>query len=1028
MSDNRLGINVNVSGVSQSEAEFNRLRTTIGTLRDAIANLGRSNMGGSNSLANSLATQLQTAEAKLKTFQAQLISTYSSADTFSIRAIAAMRGQADAIKGVARELTALDNISRSRGSGNIWNSTIQDAIASKINSATASSAAEHAKQQRDLENTFRYGATSSSSAVGAAVAKSNIETIEKLRQANVRAAGASAVAWKTASVETINDMLGIGRSAGVTEEEVTAAFRRMGRSAALAGEEAGGGFWSRFMRGGRTPISLIDEGMRGQRGAMMATLGAGLKSADAGGVGVAAGIGGIVALVGTGAILKAAEQLGKLNEQIKAGSEAVGMSVHQYAQIQGALILVGDKAEAADAMIRHFATSVEKATANPKSEQAKAFDSAKIFPDELKAKGADTFAMLQRVSQALKQFADDGTKAAFLTEVFGRNDVAVVKLMQDFDELTGRSDKYADSVDKNIDTATRMNDSLNELSLSWHTLMEDAAEPLNFVVNFVITGFDAVKSAIGAINRGMVAFGQFDADPTGLGAGFGGYGGAGSGDVPSTTLPEVGVDAKKTSPMQPFSKGGGGGSSHPMFKEQEADIANLRQQLSGLRADYQLYSEQIDASSEHQKIQSRIQRGDRDISPLQQAKQDYSTAQASAMSKIAALQALAGKSAAIYAQMASDAKKQYDEDEAAFASGVKNKEEALNKLTAAQKEYNNIIGEGSKAQTEFQVQIQKIQNQADQQAVEIVNAHKQAVDKVINEWGGAFDKIGDQLEDTIVNAIKSAFIPQKPEYSWTSSTGPGGIPLMHAHRINPTLQMFSGLATSAGTDLGKELGSSVLGSISKDIFPGASSFGDGLAKMMGFGTPGGFLGTGLGAVKALSGIGGDATKVTQEAAVLANTTALATLTTALAANTTAVSTSAAAATTSAGGSALSAAGSAGGFFSGLKMIAGILPLPIFSSGGVVPAAAGGWALPRNFGTDSILSALTPGETVLPASERPSQISKALQGGQAGGDMHLHFHGPADAPSIARWFKENMRNNSDAVRQMFRQNQLTPRSL
>ena len=123
----------------------------------------------------------------------------------------------------------------------------------------------------------------------------------------------------------------------------------------------------------------MDEGMRGQRGAMVATLGAGLKSANVGGMGLAAGMGGIVALVGTGAILKAAEQLGKLNEQIKAGSEAVGMSVHQYAQIQGALILVGDKAEAADAMIRHFATSVERATANPKSEQAKAFDAAKIF-------------------------------------------------------------------------------------------------------------------------------------------------------------------------------------------------------------------------------------------------------------------------------------------------------------------------------------------------------------------------------------------------------------------------------------------------------------------------------------------------------------------------------------------------------------------------------------------------------------------------------------------------------------------------
>ena len=65
-------------------------------------------------------------------------------------------------------------------------------------------------------------------------------------------AGESAVVWKAASAETINNMLGIGRSAGITEEEVTAAFRKMGRSAVLAGEEAEQGFWSRFLRGGRT--------------------------------------------------------------------------------------------------------------------------------------------------------------------------------------------------------------------------------------------------------------------------------------------------------------------------------------------------------------------------------------------------------------------------------------------------------------------------------------------------------------------------------------------------------------------------------------------------------------------------------------------------------------------------------------------------------------------------------------------------------------------------------------------------------
>ena len=80
-------------GVSQSEAELNGLRTTVASLRDATANLGRSNMGGSSDLTKNLTGQLRAAEAQLKTFQVQLISTYSSVNTFSIRAIAAMRGQ-----------------------------------------------------------------------------------------------------------------------------------------------------------------------------------------------------------------------------------------------------------------------------------------------------------------------------------------------------------------------------------------------------------------------------------------------------------------------------------------------------------------------------------------------------------------------------------------------------------------------------------------------------------------------------------------------------------------------------------------------------------------------------------------------------------------------------------------------------------------------------------------------------------------------------------------------------------------------
>src|SRR5581483_1149234 len=40
-------------------------------------------------------------------------------------------------------------------------------------------------------------------------------------------------------------------------------------------------------------------------------------------------------------------------------------------------------------------------------------------------------------------------------------------------------------------------------------------------------------------------------------------------------------------------------------------------------------------------------------------------------------------------------------------------------------------------------------------------------------------------------------------------------------------------------------------------------------------------------------------------------------------------------------------------------------IPRAAGGWIVPAAAGGWSLPSSFGSDRVLSALTPGEMVLP---------------------------------------------------------------
>jgi hypothetical protein len=167
------------------------------------------------------------------------------------------------------------------------------------------------------------------------------------------------------------------------------------------------------------------------------------------------------------------------------------------------------------------------------------------------------------------------------------------------------------------------------------------------------------------------------------------------------------------------------------------------------------------------------------------------------------------------------------------------------------------------------------------------------------------------------------------------------------------------------------------------------------------------------------------------AATTANTAALAANTAALGALTASLGASAIAGGASALGSTASLAGGmagvgatvgSGGLFGGLfSALGGFLS---FAGGGIVPSAAGGWALPNFLGARPAL--LHAREMVLPApiSEGLQQI--IAQGG--GGNMHLHFHGPSDGPAVERWFTGLMARNPGVVRQMLRSNALTPRSI
>lgn len=266
---------------------------------------------------------------------------------------------------------------------------------------------------------------------------------------------------------------------------------------------------------------------------------------------------------------------------------------------------------------------------------------------------------------------------------------------------------------------------------------------------------------------------------------------------------------------------------------------------------------------------------------------------------------------------------------------------------------------------------------------------------------GAFSRVGGSLEAALTGALTG----EKGKRIWQSldrALVGSGVNLVTgtASRIAAIpLGGLLGQAVKPGQGVGDVLG----GAVSSWAVKGLASLFPSVGKMFG--------------------------QTTQDVAQTANTTALTALTTAVAANTAALTAASATSTASAGSSALSAAGSAGGLLGGVKTIGGWLGfakggvVPAAAGGWVVPAAAGGWSLPPSFGSDRVMAALTPGEMVL-----PTHLSDGLQqmiGAGPGGDFHAHFHGPSDAPQMARFFRNNRRHIVDAVRGAFHSGALNP---
>ena len=287
------------------------------------------------------------------------------------------------------------------------------------------------------------------------------------------------------------------------------------------------------------------------------------------------------------------------------------------------------------------------------------------------------------------------------------------------------------------------------------------------------------------------------------------------------------------------------------------------------------------------------------------------------------------------------------------------------------------------------------------------NARQQA-DRVAQSYQSAFTRVGDMVQHTFNDILTR-------QTTWAK-----GMNRLAQEVDSFFLEQVEDMAAKwAASGLASIAGGAVSSAVGAAQTAGGSGLGAGLTALLGVGQPGGLFGTGL-----MSGAG-TATATTQTAAVTANTTALGASTSAMTALTTALTGATAADSAGSGASLAGGAATAGAAADGGGLFSWLGGLFSFAEGGIVPSAAGGWAVPNLAGATPAL--LHAREMVLPAD-----ISQGLQGMIAGGGagdahFHAHFHGPADAPAISRWFRDNLKNNAGAIRDLFRQNALTPRS-
>jgi hypothetical protein len=694
------------------------------------------------------------------------------------------------------------------------------------------------------------------------------------------------------------------------------------------------------------------------------------------------------------------KRMGELGERTIYMAAATGQTPHQFSLLTGALRLAGGEADRASRTIEILGKNVQEALTTKTSSAAKAAQSLGISQQELRKASTDTGYALDLLADKWVHFQDDLTKSTDFRALLGRGFEVLIPLLSR--GSAGMEEFKAKAAETGIvlsDQETRAladtGEKVHELSLTLEGAGVRGFMALKGAIDTAIGGLSSfitmahnalaavtdIETAADHAERIRAAKG-IGGRTTGATTGPSGYWGFRLGKmrfIPYPTPDEVPGDnlnfkLPPPSIAAPSDYGGGGDAAKPAVAPWPVkEPKGSHQGAAPITADFNLADSAAQA-------QIRI-----DASYLSAFK---SNMEALKDAKTITVAQMLGFDIQYTAQLeAQDQARLRSAMAAADAIVVKTEADAAKKAAAQLKVWEQEMELSARAAASIAQDQKKIADDAAASAKKVLEAWSKPFET-------GFDKIGSAIEKGLTDA------------------------LLH----------------TGSKDWGKQLYQSMVG----DLVGGAGSvLSKGVTKLLPSEDASG--------AKGPEGETLSAYFARQLAELVIHSSFLAGILGNTAA--TAAASAACAGTSAAGsiaGGGISAAGSiaGGGFLSGLGDLIGFGGAAGGSGSGIANALAtlaffpvaakrgydvpsfsgGGWSIPGG------LSMLHPREMVLP-EHLADRVRGMTEPGGSAGDIHLHqhFHGPADAPGIARFFKDNQHHIASALQRALRSNQLTPRT-